>query len=98
MQFMYFNQNEIRRGVGENALGKATRKDYRRGTGNPRDIRFFPFIVCKTPILLLCFNPFNTPTLINILFLITLSLKASSCKKGARLILRTERNIETMWK
>ena len=68
------------------------------GLGILGDIRFFPFIVCKTPILLLCFNPFTTPTLINILFLITLSLKASSCKKGARLILRTERNIETMRK
>ena len=28
--------NEIKSGVGENVLGKTTRKDYRRGTGNPR--------------------------------------------------------------
>ena len=41
---MYFNQYEINeggRGVGENALDKTTRKDYKGGTGTPQGYSTF---------------------------------------------------------
>ena len=56
---------EEERGLGRTPPIKQQRRTIGEGLGLLRDIRVFPFILCNILILLLWFNHFNTPTLMN---------------------------------
>ena len=47
-------------GLGKTSWIKQQGRTIGEGLGLLRDVKLFPFILCNIPILLLCFNPFNT--------------------------------------